>query len=1820
MKTYKMSKISPNREYRQQFFLQELERGSIQSKTKAFRFIRTIFLLIGLFVLFLIINSCSTKVIVKDDPQKRDNTSIDFGEMSSFHDVGGLRFLANDFTVQGNDSVATGTVIIGFVPETQADFIPLIQLKNGVSITTGNDPQFTTDGEIDLLIETDAVPIFDEQITIDINDLLAKGVAVAKGKSIDVKGLDFTLDTLLFANISGGQIKLHGDMVIPKLDSLTIAVEGENFVVIGDSGIDLTGLKATISPTDSFQLDSVIFIPGSLIFEYQSDSSLYEITGGAIIIVDSDTINVALGDTTNMPGLEIKNGVIADFDLTVTQDKTFHLKGLEFDPEVLNLTYHADSSIYSMYGSLKAVIESDTININAGSSKNPGLEIKEGSIDEINFMVTQSDTFSLKGLSIDPDSLTFDYKKSDDFYSIAGDMYIQAGADTIDVLMHVLEIQDGTIDSLNIAFNSTLSLARLELKTDDLSLIYARDSSEYQITGSVSVEELFDATASFPGKGIEIIDGKWELEDFIIELSDVQLDAFEIKEFEVHFADTLDSYNLDILLSLGFPGGFAAGGSIDFQDGEINELSVDVTSVIPIGDTGVSLYTVGAEVNNLDDVRNLYVEGDIGIFLGESEVDTNFFKVYAQFGVDRSSLQLSGDCVFGFEAQGSININLNWLDQIYTAETKWLLYEIFQLELDFALSKTLISMYGDIALIIPPELPLIGGDELAEAGFYFQRHLPSIDPSDFAAGWGKFLFWEAGVKVPLDDPSNYSVIGASEINNIEQMPKTGTEIFTYSANCTVPSGSTHMVMQGSWPSELEDPTFKVMFPDSTILEPSLSTDSLGIYIDTFHTSSTMLSLAIRNAWPDTLKYDTMPSGAYQLQVTTPTPLTGDTFTLQSHYFIPRPSLMIDSIHVPNDDTIAIVHYTPMSSIHGGSVMVGLFIDSDNTGHDGVFASEQVHVSSAFLEGTTDPDSMTISLANLTPTNYYIYGIIRDTINLPDTSAYSDVFTTSFGIEGTVSDSEGNTFDGIPVQLIQQNNPDTVLTSSTNSNGIYSFPSPSLGFDTLIFTPPYGYELAKEIVEQNCQIVPAPKADMESRSVKKNAPKETLKCIIEVEANATKTVDIGLIELATISGVVFMDVNGDGVLNDSLDYLLSNQSVILQTPSGEQDTLITNQNGAYIFYEVEKGMNTVGIMLPEYGYQLPLDTAAYKIDIKNNTEQVSNKNFGIQKEVIIRGQVFYDYNANGLFEPGDSAISNQLVKLNSSNAFSNDTTDTNGYFLFNEKVLQDTFQVELFNPPANNLFTSKMTQATFNMQSGSPSGSSSLDITNFTLADLDNDLFIDHLVANLTTDGSFLQTIYYDLNVEESQFENGIILHTGNDGSLVYALMAPVADINLDGYNDIVAADLQLDSLFIGITGPDTVININISDFDFTGFSDANLIPLLSDSLLPPDIAYLAEGQESILLLTNESTDTIPQFGGPITLPFPSDSSTAIMLATGDLWGSSLDDLATIQNNGNVFLVENLGQRNFGVGVEYPAIDSLPLDPAITIGDINGDGRSDLVVSSDSIYYLLNAGAGNFDSATTILNSQVATTCTSCGTIGNGLQIVDMDLNGMNDIIIPTDTNEITVLLNYTTLGDSILSFTPFPISTDFNVFLFDVGDINLDGLPDIVYTPSTINYVPILNTTTFASSYNLEVVVGDSFPNVPFGIRQDGAMPPDSIPPNTITVPGNQYAQRTPYPPNPYPVPPNPPRRWVDGNRIRYAVSFYNEEAESLRSNWTEWIEINGFALPFLIDIPTGPEGTIGRKIYRQFWIQEAIEHADEEEVIGALEDNTTTEFQDESW
>ena len=245
----------------------------------------------------------------------------------------------------------------------------------------------------------------------------------------------------------------------------------------------------------------------------------------------------------------------------------------------------------------------------------------------------------------------------------------------------------------------------------------------------------------------------------------------------------------------------------------------------------------------------------------------------------------------------------------------------------------------------------------------------------------------------------------------------------------------------------------------------------------------------------------------------------------------------------------------------------------------------------------------------------------------------------------------------------------------------------------------------------------------------------------------------------------------------------------------------------------------------------------------------------------------------------------------------------------------------------------------------------------------------------------------------------------------------------------------------------------------------------------PDLVVANMGANSVtvLLNTTESRSAIPSFLP--TVDFTTGTSPH-GVAVGDLNEDGKVDVVTANQASNTASVllnatTMAPMPSFSANVDFAA-DMAPF--AVAIDDLNNDGKPDIAIAntspfSNSVSVLLN---------TTTMGSAMATFSAkvdfATGTYPGYVALGDLNGDGEPDIAIENQgTATVSVLLNATVPSATTPNFSA---RTDFATGTFDslvgthaasltIGDLNGDGLPDLVVTSAQSDSVAVLfNTTT----------------------------------------------------------------------------------------------------------------------------------------------------------
>lgn len=288
-----------------------------------------------------------------------------------------------------------------------------------------------------------------------------------------------------------------------------------------------------------------------------------------------------------------------------------------------------------------------------------------------------------------------------------------------------------------------------------------------------------------------------------------------------------------------------------------------------------------------------------------------------------------------------------------------------------------------------------------------------------------------------------------------------------------------------------------------------------------------------------------------------------------------------------------------------------------------------------------------------------------------------------------------------------------------------------------------------------------------------------------------------------------------------------------------------------------------------------------------------------------------------------------------------------------------------------------------------------------LADLDNDGKQDLIVVHL--DAVHLMYLYRNTatagELTAASFAAPVTIDTGSPATAL-----AVGDVDGDGKRDIVVVHRlgNFDiTVFRNMTSPGSMA---AADFEY-GVSlvpggeplDATLTDLDGDGAL--DLA-VAHGNSFSVYRNTATPGSISNtsFAARASFNVPRASG----LVAGDLDRDGKQDVAVISyNNRRAVVFRNtasqgsLTTNSFAAGIDLP-VDDYPSD--VAIGDIDGDGRQDLVVGFNVNYYLMRAFR-NISQPGTITNNSFRYVDFETGNNGSSaIALGDVDSDGQPDLL------------------------------------------------------------------------------------------------------------------------------------------------------------------------------------------------------------------------------
>jgi hypothetical protein len=301
----------------------------------------------------------------------------------------------------------------------------------------------------------------------------------------------------------------------------------------------------------------------------------------------------------------------------------------------------------------------------------------------------------------------------------------------------------------------------------------------------------------------------------------------------------------------------------------------------------------------------------------------------------------------------------------------------------------------------------------------------------------------------------------------------------------------------------------------------------------------------------------------------------------------------------------------------------------------------------------------------------------------------------------------------------------------------------------------------------------------------------------------------------------------------------------------------------------------------------------------------------------------------------------------------------------------------------------------------------------------------------------------------------------------------IGDIDGDGKQDLVVTNSNSNSVSVfrnSSTSGSVISSSFAAKVDFTTGTLPHGVAIGDiDGDGKPDLVVVNSGSNTVSVFRNMSSYGSITSGSFATKVDFTTGAGAYCVAIGDIDGDGKPDLVVTNNvsSGTVSVFRNTsssGSISFAARVDF-ATGAGPYN--VAIGDIDGDGKPDLAVANyggGTVSVLRNTSStGSITSSSFAANVDFAT-----GTFPIGVAIGDIDGDGKPDMAITNNTgNTVSVLRNTSSFG----SITPgsFAEKVDFTTGLNPsgvvIGDVDGDGKPDLVVSSGGSGTVSVLRNT-----------------------------------------------------------------------------------------------------------------------------------------------------------
>lgn len=443
---------------------------------------------------------------------------------------------------------------------------------------------------------------------------LAQNISIPgiSGVDFDTTGGSYTVSFSSNFNVHGIDITSSGlslsynsdDETLSLFGSASATFDGESLDV-GFGDTDTPGLIITngtltqvvLSITNNFTLRSLSITPEGLGFEWTGGTN-FALFGSINVDVNGDTFDASVGDLSE-PGIVITNGDITQINMSITGE--FAIKDLSITPSELTVVYSEADSQYEIYGDVSVAFDGETADGALGDEDDPGFLIQNGALTHLNVGISAD--FEIKGLTVSPDGMTFEYDTLEDYFEMYGSVSVKFDGEEIDATFGDsddpgLVYEAGSITHVNFGLTADFEIKSLGVIPDNLTFEYDSGDNHFEMYGDLTFRigsdeitanmgDADDPGLTYKNNSIQHVNigvtTDFSLEGLKIKTNDLGVEWNSGSDYHIYGdADlSIASDNIDVDF-----GTFSNPGIV-VRNGNLHSFEVDVNSDLKLGNLEV---------------------------------------------------------------------------------------------------------------------------------------------------------------------------------------------------------------------------------------------------------------------------------------------------------------------------------------------------------------------------------------------------------------------------------------------------------------------------------------------------------------------------------------------------------------------------------------------------------------------------------------------------------------------------------------------------------------------------------------------------------------------------------------------------------------------------------------------------------------------------------------------------------------------------------------------------------------------------------------------------------------------------------------------------------------------------------------------------------------------------------------------------------------------------------------------------------------------------------------------------------------------------------